>query len=92
MHGIENKALQFMAALSDAYRDEGDRELDAFSRMEMSEDITEDFTAMLIAMHILFEKITGADRDLIDFTHVLNKLAVQYVLENQEGTEDEESD
>ena len=90
MTGVENKALQFMAALADVYRDEDDRELYAFSKMEMSEDITEDFTAMLVAMSILFDRVSGFDGDLIDFTHILNKLAVQYVLEKQEGSEDEE--
>lgn len=90
MKSVENKALQFMAALADVYRDEDDRELYAFSKMEMSEDITEDFTAMLVAMSILFDRVSGFDGDLIDFTHILNKLAVQYVLEKQEGSEDEE--
>ena len=90
MTGVENKALQFMAALADVYRDEDDRELYAFSKMEMSEDITEDFTAMLVAMSILFDRVSGFDGDLIDFTHILNKLAVQYALEKQEGSEDEE--
>lgn len=90
MTGVENKALQFVAALADVYRDEDDRELYAFEKMEMSEDITEDFTAMLVAMSILFDRVSGFDGDLIDFTHILNKLAVQYVLEKQEGSENEE--
>ena len=90
MTGVENKALQFMAALADVYRDEDDRELYAFSKMEMGGGITEDFTAMLVAMSILFDRVSGFDGDLIDFTHILNKLAVQYVLEKQEGSEDEE--
>ena len=90
MTGVENKALQFMAALADVYRDEDDRELYAFSKMEMSENVTEDFTAMLVAMSILFDRVSGFDGDLIDFTHILNKLAVQYVLEKQEGSEDAE--
>lgn len=90
MTGVENKALQFMTALADVYRDEDNRELYVFSKMEMSEDITEDFTAMLLAMKVLFDKIVGDGDDLIDFTHILNKLAVQYVLEKQEGSENEE--
>lgn len=90
MTGVENKTLQFMAALADVYRDEDDRELYAFSKMEMREDVTEDFTAMLVAMSILFDRVSGFDGDLIDFTHILIKLAVQYVLEKQEGSEDAE--
>lgn len=79
-----------MAALSDVYRDEENRELYAFNKLVIGEDITEDFTAMLIAMSILFDKVYNFEGDLIDFTHILNKLAVQYVLDKQEGSEDEE--
>ena len=79
-----------MVALMDVYREKGDRELTAFDKLEMDEDITEDFSAMVVAMSILFERVTGFDGDLIDFTHILNKLAVQYELEKQEGSEDEE--
>ena len=91
MSGVENKALQFMAALADVYRDEEDRESYAFGKLEMGNDITEDFTAMLIAMNILFDKFYNFEGDLIDFTHILNKLAVQYVLDKQEESENAEN-
>ena len=81
---IKEKAVQFMTALIDAYRDEDSRELGVFSKMEFADDITEDLIAMLIAMNAVVERLTGFDGDLIDFTHMLNKLAVQYVMENQE--------
>lgn len=81
MTKIEKKAVAFVAALADIYRDEEDRELVAVKKMEFSDDITEDFTAMLIAMQLLFSRITGDDcSDIIDFTHILNKLAIQYVM------------
>lgn len=80
----KEKALHFLTALCDVYRDEEDRELDAFSKVVFSEgdDVTEDFTAMLLAMKVLVERFAGYDGDIIDFTHMLNKLAVQYVMEN----------
>lgn len=78
----QEKAMQFLTALMDVYRNEDDRELEAFPKMEFSEDVTSDFTAMLLAMQVIVERITGYDGDIIDFTHMLNKLAVQYVLEN----------
>ena len=81
MNKIQRKAMQFLTALSDVYKDEENRELEAFSAIEFSEDVTEDFTAMLVAMNIIFDRITGSDGDLIDFTHVLNKLAVQYIMD-----------
>lgn len=82
MKKIEQKALCFLTALMDVYRDEENRELDAFSGMEFSDDVTEDFTAMLLAMKVVVERVAGYDGDIIDFTHMLNKLAVQYVMEN----------
>lgn len=88
MKKIEEKALHFLTAISDVYQDEENRELEAFGKMEFSEDVTGDFTAMLIAMKLVFERITGSDGgDLIDFTHVLNKLAVQYIMDNDHETE-----
>ncbi len=87
MKKIEEKALHFLTALSDVYRDEENRELEALGKMEFSEDMAEDFTAMLLAMKIIFDRISGSDGDLIDFTHVLNKLAVQYIMEGNHGME-----
>ena len=81
MTKTQEKAFHFLAALGDVYRDEESRELEAFSAIEFSDDVTEDFTAMLIAMSLIFERITGHEGDLIDFTHVLNKLAVQHIMD-----------
>lgn len=83
MTKIENKALHFVTALKDVYRNEENRELNAFSAFEFSNDVTEDFTAMLIAMNLIFEQVTGTDGDLLDFTYVLNKLAVQYIMDGE---------
>ena len=87
MTNIEQKALQFTVALSDVYRDEENRELEAFSKLELTDDATEDITAMLVAMRFVCERLTGYDGDLIDFTHVLNKLAVQHIMEGRENAE-----
>lgn len=86
MAKIEEKVMAFVTALTDVYRDEENRELEAVGKMKFSEDVTEDFTAMLIAMRMIFMKITGdTDSDIIDFTHILNKLAVQYVMDGGTG-------
>ena len=84
---VEKKAIHFLTALLDVYRDEENRELEAFSKMELTDDFTKDFTAMLLAMHNVFVRIMGDDGDLIDFTHILNKLAVQYIMEAGEQNE-----
>ncbi len=87
MKKVEEKALQFLTALSDVYRDQENRELEAFGRMQFSEDVTDDFTAMLLAMKTVFDRVVGDSSDLIDFTHILNKLAVQYIMDGK--TEEE---
>lgn len=47
------------------------------------EDVNEEFfTAELMAMMFQFQNLTGQDVDIIDFTHILNKLAIQYLLDN----------
>ena len=83
MNKTKQKAMQILTALLDAYRDEEKRELDAFGKLDLAEDVTEDFTAMLLAFKVVFDRVCNDDGDLIDFTHVLNKLAVQYVMENE---------
>lgn len=81
MGGITDKALHFITALSDVYRKEENRELEAFEPLELGDDATDDITAMLVAMQFVCQRLTGYDGDLIDFTHVLNKLAVQRIME-----------
>lgn len=90
MSKIQDKVLRFATALTDVYRDEENRELEAFGKMEFSDDVTEDFTAMLVALHFVFDRITGCggDGDLIDFTHMLNKLAVQYIMQSAKDEEE----
>lgn len=87
MGGFDNKILSFMCALSNAYKDEEDREY--VPKLEMEGNaLTEDFTAMLYAQFMLYKEITGDDTDIIGFTHILNRLALQHVMEER-GVADE---
>ena len=86
---VEEKAVHFLTALADVYRDEEHRELDAFPKMRITDDLTEDFTAMLLGMNFIVERLTGYDGDLIDFTHMLNKLAVQHIMEKKNNNMEE---
>lgn len=79
MKDFEIKVLSFISALGSAYKEYEERE--DFPKVELPTDnMTEDFTAMLIAQSILYEQITGDDTDLIGFTHILNRLALQYIM------------
>ena len=86
---IEEKALRFMCALVDVYRDEENRELHAFDKLEFEDDATVDITAMLLAFNTVTGHLTGYEGDLLDFTHLLNRLAFQYLMEKGEQDEDE---
>lgn len=79
---VMEKAEQFLVALSDAYLEEEDRELCTFPALNPAEVSEDDFTAMLIAMKVLFEEVTGEEGyDLIGFTHLLNRFAIQHIME-----------
>lgn len=85
MLNTKEKTVRFYSALADVYRDEDDREMTGMPKSELSKDITDDVTAMLLAMHMIVAQATGSDDDLIDFTHKLNKLAFQHLMACQEG-------
>ena len=80
---IHEKAVRFTTALTDVYRDEDDRELDIFPKLELGDDATGDVTAMLVAFHFVCRQRVDLDGDLIDFTHILNKLAFQYMMDGK---------
>lgn len=90
MEKVHEKALHFLTAILDVYRDEEKRELDAFSKLDLNGDVTEDFTAMLLAIHIVMQETTGFEGDLIDMTHALNKLAFQFLMEGKEAAADDQ--
>lgn len=84
------KTQIFGAALTDVYKDEEDRELPAFPKMDLGGDFTEDLTAMLFAMHIVAGRITHNRWDILEFANVLTRLAVQHLLEDKEDKDDDD--
>ena len=38
---------------------------------------------MLFAMMIFYTEVTGDDCDIVDFTHLLNKLAIQHLVKEK---------
>ncbi|MFQ8703905.1 MAG: hypothetical protein ACLR9I_09020 [Eisenbergiella sp.] len=75
----DQKTLVFYTNLCNAYKDEEERE--ETGKLEMEGSLTEDMTALLMAAYVLFRRLTGSEEDLIGFTHILNRLAVQYCAE-----------
>ena len=77
---FDQKMLHFAVALSDAYKEDDEKEGLA---LEMKKDeLTEDFTAMIYAQWMLYRKVTGDDIDILGFTHVANRLVFQQVLKD----------
>lgn len=82
MNGTERKAIVFYTMLANAYREEDDYKSIEKLPLTADTDLTEDFTAMLMAAKLIFDKLCpdrAAGTDLIDFTHTLNRLAIQHV-------------
>lgn len=80
-----NKRVEkFVTAFRDLYLDVDEREGAETTKIELKEEnLTDDFTAMIIAVHLLYASITGDDdTDLIGFTHMVNRLVFQWLLEN----------
>lgn len=79
-----NKRVEmFVTSLRDLYLDIDEREGTEMPKIELKEkNLTEDFTAMIMAVHLLYVSITGDDVDFIGFSHIANRLVFQWLLEN----------
>ena len=85
---LNEKIMNFITTITNAYRAEENQE--PVQQMQLTNDnLTEDFTAMVYALHTFFNEVTGQEIDIIDFTHLLNKLVIQNLLENREVNENE---
>lgn len=74
------KVVNFYSAITNAYRSEENQETIQQMKLD-NENLTEDFTAMVFALKMLFSKVTEQDIDIIDFTHLLNKLVFQHLMD-----------
>ena len=85
---LNEKIINFMEAIKNAYRSEENQV--PVEQMKLDDDnLTEDFTAMAYALNVIFNQATGQDIDIVDFTHLLNKLVVQDLLEQKEVNKNE---
>ena len=82
---FDKRIEKFVTALRDLYLDVEEREGAETPKIELEEEnLTDDFTAMIIAVHLLYIGITGDDTDLIGFTHIANRLVFQWLLEHSD--------
>lgn len=86
---FNERVEKFVTVLRDLYLDEDEREGTEIPKIELNEDdLTDDFTAMIMAVHLLYIAITGNDTDLIGFTHIANRLVFQWLAENGDKEND----
>lgn len=81
---LNEKIINFMEAIKNAYRTEENQV--PLHKMQLNDDnLTEDFVAIVYALNIFMREVTEQEFDIVDFTNLLNKLVVQYLLEQKEG-------
>lgn len=83
---FNERVEKFVTVLRDLYLDIDEREGTEMPKIELKEEnLTDDFTAMIMAVHLLYSSITGDDEvDLIGFTHMVNRLVFQWLMRNKE--------
>jgi len=94
---IVEKTLAFHQAMSDLYTDPENRHCEDYRKLEAEDgqDMTEDFLAMLLAMYCLYQEFAdheGEKEDLLGFTHILNRIAVNHIAELDVEDEREAAD
>ena len=80
---FNDKILTFLTLIKNAYRSEENQEYTQTMILD-NENLTEDFTAMVFALNVFFNNVTGQDIDIIDFTHLMNKLAFQHLMDDHQ--------
>ncbi len=77
------KILNFFTAITSVYRSEENQGFVQQMNLD-NENLTEDFTAIVFALKVFFSEVTEQDIDIIDFTHLLNKLVFQHLMDKEQ--------
>lgn len=81
---LNEKIINFMEAIKNAYRSEENQV--SLQKMQLNDDnLTEDIVAIVYALNMFMREVTEQEFDIVDFTNLLNKVVVQYLLEQKEG-------
>lgn len=77
-----------MEAIKNAYRSEENQV--SLQKMQLNDDnLTKDVVAIVYALNMFMREVTEQEFDIVDFTNLLNKLVVQYLLEQKEVNKNE---
>jgi hypothetical protein len=78
MMNVHQKANIFLKALVDAFEDEDHKSTEENPKIPVEDMNEEDLLAVLLAAWYMFDP--EVEFDLVDFTHVLNREAVDYTM------------
>ena len=71
-----------MEAIKNVYRNEENQV--PLQKMQLNDDnLTEDIVAIVYALNMFMREVTEQEFDIIDFTNLLNKVVVQYLLKQK---------
>lgn len=80
---FDEKVLHFATALTDVYKSEEEKEGNHLSPLQLKEEeLTEDFTAMVYAQWVFYNRITQEDVNILEFSHIINHLVVQQLMKD----------
>ncbi|MED4828179.1 hypothetical protein [Bacillus atrophaeus] len=77
MGKYEQYTRGILEAISDIFNEESEHYISELEDV----DLTEFFTAANMALLMLFNEFTGEQKNALEFTHVLNRLAAQKAIE-----------
>lgn len=89
----QNKLI-FLTAISDAFRDDEDRELDSIGRIEMPEDgdFAKVMTDLFYAVQTFFNMMTESEADSVEFISILTRLVFQDQMAKKNDLEGDTND
>ena len=87
----QDAALKVMAALA-FLLDEQEESIDV-GKIDLHDINANDlFTSILMAVTALYNELTANSEDLISMTHLLNRLALQHIIDEVKAQEEEAKD
>lgn len=78
-------SLAIASAILSLFKDEEDGGNENYHFDINEVDVTLFITSMVVGCNVVLEKLTGIDKNHLEFTHLLNSLIVQYLMEEKEN-------
>lgn len=80
----EEQAAMIYTAIIQCFKEDNDLGM----RIKVEDIEANFFEAAVLALQMLYQRITGSDQDAVDFVGILNKVVVQGLLESNKAAHD----